>query len=263
MTNLSTIMPTLSMYEKTPKQQTLTTLPNSCSPTNASTFQLGFSQAQAFNQATLPQSRAFYKDSDAMDFAFPNQAGVSKTQPQSQMNSYNMFCNYEPTEHFNLWKDNRSSQPSTPWWSSAGNAAGQIHASNSTVNDGAFSNWCDSINIGNMAGNRMMLTPGKSYQQQQHNEQHGRPGLGNAFENSRLFELEQKTSSQPVSTGNTYSLFSGNTWSTVNTPVNSNSTNQDEMKARVHQQSLWSGPGPSPLERLLEQQKSLREGGTT
>lgn len=198
MTNLSTIMPTLSMYEKTPKQQTLTTLPNSCSPTNASTFQLGFSQAQAFNQATLSQSRAFYKDSDAMDFAFPNQAGVSKTQPQSQMNSYNMFCNYEPTEHFNLWKDNRSSQPSTPWWSSAGNAAGQIHASNSTVNDGAFSNWCDSINIGNMAGNRMMLTPGKSYQQQQHNEQHGRPGLGNAFENSRLFEVSISILSENV-----------------------------------------------------------------
>lgn len=36
----------------------------------------------------------------------------------------------------------------------------------------------------------------------------------------------------------------------------------DHLKARFNQQSLWSGPGPSPLERLLEQQKSLREGGT-
>lgn len=42
----------------------------------------------------------------------------------------------------------------------------------------------------------------------------------------------------------------------------SSSNQQDQMKARLNQQSLWSGPGPSPLERLLEQQKSLREGGT-
>ncbi|XP_011350977.1 protein SMG7 isoform X2 [Ooceraea biroi] len=266
--NMSAIMSTLStMYEKNPQQPTLTTLPGSSSPTGASNFQLGFNQAQAFSQPTLPQSQSFFKkDSDAMDFAFPSQAGVSKTQPQPQMNNYNMFCNYEPTEHFNLWKDNRSTaqQPSTAWWSSASNATAQMQPKASTVNDSAFSNWSDSINVGNMTSNRMMLTPGKNYQQQQQNGQHGRPVVGNTFESSRLFEqLEQKTSSQPVSTGNTYSLFSGNTWSTVNTPVNSSSTSQDQMKARLHQQSLWSGPGPSPLERLLEQQKSLREGGTT
>lgn len=65
---------------------------------------------------------------------------------------------------------------------------------------------------------------------------------------------------QSTTTGNTYSLFSGNTWGSGSQI--SNSSNQDQMKARLNQQSLWSGPGPSPLERLLEQQKSLREGGT-
>lgn len=77
-----------------------------------------------------------------------------------------------------------------------------------------------------------------------------------------LFQLEQNPS-QPVSTGNTYSLFSGNTWNTINPPKSSSSTCEDHVRARIHQQSLWSGPGPSPLERLLEQQKSLRESATT
>lgn len=44
--------------------------------------------------------------------------------------------------------------------------------------------------------------------------------------------------------------------------ISSSNQQQDQIKARLSQQSLWSGPGPSPLERLLEQQKSLREGGT-
>lgn len=197
-----------------------------------------------------------------MDFQFPNQVNVTEKSQQQQpaVNNY-MFCNYEPTEHFNLWKDSRPPQPPITWWGSTSNTAIQMHMKDSTASDNTFSNWSDSSTLGNTAS-RVPLTPGKNYQSQQQNE-HGRHLMaGNNFEDSRLFELEQKPS-QAVSTGNTYSLFSGNTWSTVNTSINSGLTNQDQMKTRVHQQSLWSGPGPSPLERLLEQQKSLREGGTT
>ncbi|XP_012056621.1 PREDICTED: protein SMG7-like [Atta cephalotes] len=270
MANMSAMMSALSVYEKDPQQQTLTTLANSQSPTNTSNFQLNFThfnQNQSFGQ-TLSQSQpspSFYKkNSDPIDFPFPNQVSVTKNQPQQQQqsvaNSY-MFSNYEPTEHFNLWKDSRPPQPPIAWWGSASNATTQLHMKDSIANDNTFSNWSDSSTLANTAS-RIPLTPGKNYQPQQ-NGQHGRHLMagGNNFEDSRLFELEQKPSQ--VSTGNTYSLFSGNTWSTVNTSINSSSTNQDPMKTRLHQQSLWSGPGPSPLERLLEQQKSLREGGTT
>ncbi|KMQ91656.1 protein smg7 [Lasius niger] len=277
MTNVSAMMPTLSVYEKDPQQPSLTTLVNSQSPTSGSNFQLNFNQNhfnqnQTFvGQGPLSQNQpspSFYKNNpEAMDFPFPNQTKIvnKNQQPQQQpvTNNYNMFCNYEPTEHFNLWRDSRPPQPPIAWWgNTASNTAAQMHMKDSTVNDNPFSNWSDSSTLGNMAS-RMPLTPGKNYQQQQQNGQHSRHlTAGNNFEDSRLFELEQKPS-QPVSTGNTYSLFSSNTWSTVNTPINTNSTGQDQMKARLHQQSLWSGPGPSPLERLLEQQKSLREGGTT
>ncbi|KAG5312350.1 SMG7 protein, partial [Acromyrmex insinuator] len=271
MANMSAMMSALSVYEKDPQQQTLTTLANSQSPTNTSNFQLNFThfnQNQSFGQ-TLSQSQpspSFYKkNSDPIDFPFPNQVNVTKNQPQQQQsvaNSY-MFSNYEPTEHFNLWKDSRPPQPPIAWWGSASNAMTQMHMKDSIANDNTFSNWSDSSTLANTAS-RIPLTPGKNYQPQQQNGQHSRHLMtgGNNFEDSRLFELEQKPS-QAVSTGNTYSLFSGNTWSTVNTSINSSSTNQDPMKTRLHQQSLWSGPGPSPLERLLEQQKSLREGGTT
>ncbi|XP_014483239.1 PREDICTED: protein SMG7-like isoform X2 [Dinoponera quadriceps] len=263
------MMPVLSGYKKDPtqqQQQQVTTLTNSPSPTGASNFQLNFSQSNfgqgAFGCQALPQNQpspSFYKkNAEMVDFAFPTQVNMTKNQSQQQQqqqspaNSYNMFCNYEPTEHFNLWKDSRPPQPPITWWGSSTGNVSQMHMKDSTGIENAFSNWSDSSNSGNMA-NRVPLTPGKNYQQQ-----NGRHLVAaNSFEDSRLFELDQKPS-QAVSTGNTYSLFSGNTWSTVNTPISS-STNQDQMKAR----SLWSGPGPSPLERLLEQQKSLREGGTT
>ncbi|EFN64323.1 Protein SMG7 [Camponotus floridanus] len=275
MANVSTMMSTLSVYEKDPQQpQGLTTLVNSQSPTSGSNFQLNFNQNhfnqnQTFvGQGSLSQNQpspSFYKNNpDAMDFQFPNQTKIVNKNQQSQQqpvtNNYNMFCNYEPTEHFNLWRDNRPPQPPITWWGAAGNTAAQMHMKDTTVNDNAFSKWSDSSALGSIA-NRVPLTPGKNYQQQQQNGQHSRHLMtGNNFEDSR-FELDQKPS-QSVNTGNTYSLFSSNTWSTV-TPINTNSTGQDQMKARLHQQSLWSGPGPSPLERLLEQQKSLREGGTT
>ncbi|KYN00366.1 PREDICTED: protein SMG7-like [Cyphomyrmex costatus] len=268
MANMSAIMSGLSVYEKDSQQQTLTTLANSQSPTNTSSFQLNFNhfnQNQSFGQPlsqNQPSPSFYKKNSDALDFPFPNQVNVTKNQPQQQQSVANnyMFSNYEPTEHFNLWKDNRPPQPPIAWWGSTSNATTQMHMKDS--NDSTFSNWSDSPTLGNTS--RIPLTPGKNYQSQQQNGQHGRHLMagGNSFEDSRLFELEQKPS-QAVSTGNTYSLFSGNTWSTVNTSINSGSTNQDQMKTRLHQQSLWSGPGPSPLERLLEQQKSLREGGTT
>ncbi|XP_014252041.1 protein SMG7-like isoform X2 [Cimex lectularius] len=53
----------------------------------------------------------------------------------------------------------------------------------------------------------------------------------------------------------TYSLFSGTDLQTNNL---SSSTLYPSSNIRMSHQSLWSGPGPSPLERLLEQQKQLR-----
>ncbi|BET01418.1 Telomerase activating protein Est1 [Nesidiocoris tenuis] len=51
----------------------------------------------------------------------------------------------------------------------------------------------------------------------------------------------------------TYSLFSG---TDHQQPVSSNTVHSNGTT--MNHQSLWSGPGPSPLERLLEQQKQLR-----
>lgn len=198
MANMSAIMSALSVYEKDPQQQTLTTLANSQSPTNTSNFQLNFShfnQNQSFGQP-LSQSQpspSFYKkNSDAIDFPFPNQVNVTKNQPQQQQsvaNSY-MFSNYEPSEHFNLWKDSRPSQPPIAWWDSASNATTQMHMKDSIANDNTFSNWSDSSSLGNTAS-RIPLTPGKNYQPQQQNGQHGRHLMagGNNFEDSRLFEV--------------------------------------------------------------------------
>lgn len=213
MTNVSAMMSTLSVYEKDLQQSGLTTL-NSQSPTSGSNFQLNFNQNhfnqnQTFvGQGSLPQNQSspsFYKNNpDAMDFQFPNQTKIvnKNQQPQQQpvTNNYNMFCNYEPTEHFNLWRDNRPPQPPIAWWGSAGNTAAQMHIKDTTVNDNAFLNsWSDSSTVGNIA-NRVSLTPGKNYQQQQ-NGQHTRHLMtGNNFEDSRLFEvstiiLSEKTTS--------------------------------------------------------------------
>lgn len=198
MANMSAMMSALSGYEKDPQQQSLTTLTNSQSPTNTSNFQLNFNhfnQNQTFGQPlsqNQPSPSFYKKNSDAMDFPFPNQqVNIAKNQPQQQQpaaNSY-MFCNYEPTEHFNLWKDNRPPQPSITWWGSTSNTSVQMHMKDST-NDNTFyenTNWSDS-NFGNMAS-RASLTPGKNYQSQQ-NDQSGRHLVaGSNFEDSRFFEV--------------------------------------------------------------------------
>uniref|UniRef100_T1I5D2 Uncharacterized protein n=1 Tax=Rhodnius prolixus TaxID=13249 RepID=T1I5D2_RHOPR len=54
----------------------------------------------------------------------------------------------------------------------------------------------------------------------------------------------------------TYSLFSGND------PQTFSSMLQSSTNPVIGHQSLWSGPGPSPLERLLEQQKQLRNSSS-
>ncbi|GFY48889.1 protein SMG7 [Trichonephila inaurata madagascariensis] len=64
---------------------------------------------------------------------------------------------------------------------------------------------------------------------------------------------------------NTYSLFnspwpSGITMPRANKETQHNNIDPVFMQSRI--QSLWSGPGPSPLERLLEQQKQRRDGAT-
>jgi len=106
MANMSTMMSALSVYEKDP-QQTLTTLANSQSPTNTSNFQFNFNhfnQNQTFGQPlsqNQPSPSFYKKNSDVIEFPFPNQVNVTKNQQQQQQpvaNNY-MFCNYESTEH--------------------------------------------------------------------------------------------------------------------------------------------------------------------
>ncbi|KAK3920144.1 Protein SMG7 [Frankliniella fusca] len=91
-----------------------------------------------------------------------------------------------------------------------------------------------------------------------------------------LHNQQEKDSPNSGHSFSPYSLFSANNWlspaispgrSTVegeggpelpkdDTELSSGGSGAAIMGA----QSLWSGPGPSPLERLLEQQKQLREG---
>lgn len=214
------MIPALSAYNKDPaqlqqqqQQQQITTLANaSSSPTAASNFQLNFNQAN-YSQSVIgaqpaplsqnqPSPSSFYKKkTDAIDFPFPNQANVTKNhqsqqQQQQQLpaaNNYNMFCNYEPTEHFNLWNDNRPPQPPITWWGLTNtNQAAHMHPkSSSTVADNAFSNWSNSSNPGSIAGRApASLTSCNNYQQQQQNAQHGRRLIaGNSFEDSRLFDV--------------------------------------------------------------------------
>ncbi|XP_075227377.1 nonsense-mediated mRNA decay factor SMG7-like [Lycorma delicatula] len=87
--------------------------------------------------------------------------------------------------------------------------------------------------------------------------------------NSRQVESQQPNTFSP-----TYSLFSpawaahqpsAQTTSSGGGNAGASSSNSTLMaggSSIIGQQSLWSGPGPSPLERLLEQQKQLREGPT-
>lgn len=69
-------------------------------------------------------------------------------------------------------------------------------------------------------------------------------------------QVQQHTQQSSSVVSPTYSLFSP-AWATQHHPPPLMSG-----ASIVGQQSLWSGPGPSPLERLLEQQKQLREAPT-
>ncbi|XP_012278200.1 protein SMG7 [Orussus abietinus] len=225
----------------------------SMSPTSLTGLQLGFGPGFGqFNQMTQKQmSPIAYGNKHAGRFAFPGQSGPGKS-PQP-VNSYPMFHTQE-NKDFSPWKDTQLPQPPMAWWGSGpGPAVG--HAKDMPGTD-AFQNWANSPGPGGMIG-RVPLTPGNSYQQA---PTHAGPYARNCFEDNRPFEMEQKQPHSP-GTGNTYSLFSGNTWG-MGSSASSTPSGQDQAKARLSQQSLWSGPGPSPLERLLEQQKSLREGGT-
>ncbi|XP_001605792.1 protein SMG7 [Nasonia vitripennis] len=216
-------------------------------------------------------------------FTFPNQTqGLNKTQQQQSANSYPIFHGYD-TKDYNPWKDPQPPQPPVTWWGSNNIAAGQMMQQQQQQQQqqqalgkdmpmiggtDAFQNWANSSSPSNQRLNNVPLTPGNNYPQ---NSLQGRVyGGRNNFEDIRSFDMEQKPP-QSAPTGSTYSLFSGNSWGMNGSQLSSSSSSnsnsmssqqQDQMKARLNQQSLWSGPGPSPLERLLEQQKSLREGGT-
>ncbi|XP_012253866.2 nonsense-mediated mRNA decay factor SMG7-like [Athalia rosae] len=222
-------------------------------PANLSTVQNinynpNFGQ-NSYNQMYQKQISPTTYTKSTGQFKFPNQASTSKGQQAS--NNYQRFPSYE-NKDFNLWKDNQPPQPPIAWWGNAG--ASQIQTKE--MQGDVFQNWPTSPpGSGNMF-NTVPLTPGNNYHQ---NPMLGRPPYNrNSFEEVRSYEVDQKQPQSPGA-GNTYSLFSGNTWGAA---PQQNPTNQDQVKNRLSQQSLWSGPGPSPLERLLEQQKSLREGGT-
>lgn len=257
---------TLNTYQKT-LHQTASMMPtnvssvppgSSLSTTTAPNFQYSFSQGD-FNQNAFGQiqsqkqlpSSVYNKNSDVLEFSLPNHVAMSKNQSQSA-NNYPLFQNYE-TANFNLWKDTQ--QLSAPCWESSRGM--QLHGAEDTGLMENYHNWEDSANPGNTIS-QIPLRTSSSYQTD--SQQPKRFDTGNNFDSSRSLEVDTK-SNQSISTGNTYSLFSSNNaWDSNSQGCNS--SNQDQSKARLNQQSLWFGPGPSPLERLLEQQKSLREGGT-
>ncbi|XP_043504628.1 protein SMG7-like isoform X1 [Polistes fuscatus] len=253
--NISTI-PTLNTYQKNLQVANITNIPNtSLSPNNITNYQLNFNQGiytqNNFSHASQKQlSPTMYnKNTDIVDFPFSNQIGTPKNQQQSTSN-YQVFQNFESAD-FGLWKDTQPPQPPVAWWGAARGT--QMHKDSCTAD--TFQNWNNVPNSGNM--NNRSLMSSNNYQHNSIPDRHF--GTGSNFEDSRAYEVDQKPV-QSTTTGNTYSLFSGNTWGSGSQI--SNPSSQDQMKTRLNQQSLWSGPGPSPLERLLEQQKSLREGGT-
>ncbi|XP_017880856.1 protein SMG7-like isoform X2 [Ceratina calcarata] len=231
---------------------------SSLSSTTVPNFQFSFSQddfnQNAFGQISQKQlpSSVYNKNSDVLEFSLPNHVAMSKNQSQSA-NNYPLFQNFEAT-NFNLWKDTQHSQLSAPCWESSRGM--QLHTEDTSLMEN-YHNWEDSANPGSMIS-QIPLRTSTSYQTD--SQQPKRFDAGNNFNSSRPLEIDTK-SNQSISTGNTYSLFSSNNaWESNSQGCNSSS--QDQAKARLNQQSLWFGPGPSPLERLLEQQKSLREGGT-
>ncbi|KAF7989982.1 hypothetical protein HCN44_008656 [Aphidius gifuensis] len=150
-----------------------------------------------------------------------------------------VFKNYEAT-NFNVWNDTQPPKPPATWWNT------------------------DNINL---------IDPAISLNNETNqNWQHSPIGEGSSHDknhsNNKQFETKENNTngissdqySNVSNITNTYSLFSGNSWG--NAIQNSIIFGQEQPKDKISQQSLWSGPGPSPLERLLEQQKSLREGGT-
>ncbi|XP_066595298.1 uncharacterized protein [Prorops nasuta] len=249
--NTTTVLPAMTAYQKNLQQIKATN--TSLSSSTISTFPLNFSQSSeqtAFNQVSQKQlsPKALYNKNSNVDFSPSAQTNTAKSPQQSSIN-FPIFNNYETTE-FGLWKD---TQPPVTWW---GSSSGGVQTSSKDASSDVFQNWPNSPNMGSMLNGGMSLTTENQFQQ---SSVSGRQMCtrNNFDDTTGTFEEQQPIQSPNVS--NTYSLFSGNTWVIG---AHNNSSSQDHIKTRLNQQSLWSGPGPSPLERLLEQQKSLREGGT-
>ncbi|KAK0172413.1 hypothetical protein PV328_005730 [Microctonus aethiopoides] len=79
-------------------------------------------------------------------------------------------------------------------------------------------------------------------------------GDGIVRDNCNVLFDKQEDKPMVANVGNVYSLFSENS-------IDGNGGSNSNQQQQQSQQSLWCGPGPSPLERLLEQQKSSRESG--
>ncbi|KAJ8681477.1 hypothetical protein QAD02_017264 [Eretmocerus hayati] len=202
---------------------------------------------------------------------FANPTNLIKSE-QQHVNIYPAYYGYESKE-YNPWKD-QPPQPPLAWWGT-GVSGGQLSQQSMHTGDNAiigksdgFQSWISAPNLANPSLSNLSVTHSNILSPTTSQGRMCNPG--SKLEDCGPFGMDQK-SSQPVAPAHmasTYSLFSNNSWN-VNGQLASSITNmspssnqQDQLKSNLGQQSLWSGPGPSPLERLLEQQKSLREGGT-
>ncbi|XP_034234923.1 protein SMG7 [Thrips palmi] len=140
-----------------------------------------------------------------------------------------------------------------------------------------------SLNLHNSTVQHQLFQPhsGSIPRQQEPQLHQGTQGSSIMFQNQQSHRTlsEDKCGDSPsnIQGFSPYSLFSTNNWlspaispgrsgvdSESRDGVNSIRDNPDPNggngAAIMGAQSLWSGPGPSPLERLLEQQKQFREG---
>lgn len=192
----------------------------------------------------LPASSSSSLSSLSSSSSTATSSPSSSLHQQSSSKNSPIFRNYETAE-FNVWKDTQPPQPPVNWWNSLNNKP--IDKTIPSINEN-YQNWLHSPIVGPIHVS-------------QENNSSPKPVIDKHFviddDDNNIKNNYNDVEQYSKISNNEYSLFNGNSWGN---PVQSYS--QEQPKIRMNQQSLWSGPGPSPLERLLEQQKSLREGGT-
>ncbi|VVC35938.1 Hypothetical protein CINCED_3A014859 [Cinara cedri] len=88
--------------------------------------------------------------------------------------------------------------------------------------------------------------------------------LQNSLNHFNIRDDQQRNYYNGANNSSYYSLFNQPNNMMMSRNMETSQEPNNRSFATFHQQSLWSGPGPSPLERLLEQQRSrdASEGGT-